>query len=58
MERDDELERQNALIEAAMNKKKPKVAKAGRIFDSANHELEKNKKHHDSESSEQEEKKS
>jgi|JI9StandDraft_1071089.scaffolds.fasta_scaffold2761270_1 hypothetical protein len=36
--------RQNELIEKALKGKKPKVGKAGRIFDSANHELEKKKK--------------
>lgn len=55
---DEELERQNALIEKAMKGKKPKVGKAGRFFDSANHELEKTKKAHESEASDKEEKKS
>lgn len=34
-----------------------KVAKAGRMFDSANHELEKNRKAQESESSDREERK-
>ena len=37
MDLDSELQKQNELIENAMKAKKPKVGKAGRIFDSANH---------------------
>ena len=47
---DAELERQSELLMAAKGKhggKKPKVAKSGIMFDSANHELEKKKKTND-----------
>jgi len=45
MDRDEELEAQLQLIQqSAKAKKQPKIQKSGRIFDSANHELEKKKK--------------
>jgi hypothetical protein len=48
MDFDAELERQNQMIEKAQKtKKQPKAGKTGKLFDSAQHELEKKKKNGD-----------
>ena len=39
-----ELQKQSQLIDQGAKKKQPKAGKAGTMFDSANHELSKQKK--------------